>query len=362
MKKKKNHRVLKMILSILAVLLIVVIAYVAYVFIAYSRISDGQVLDVRNGNANTLNTEQEYSIMTWNLGFGAYSDDYTFFMDGGTESWAFSPDAVRENIGGATARLLTENPDFMLLQEIDYDATRSYHIDERELIYNAFPNASSVFAVNYDSPFLFYPITQPHGTSRAGLLSLSNAGISSAIRRSLPIEESFMKLVDLDRCYSIARIPVANGKELCLCNLHLSAYTSDGTIATEQLKMLTTELQKEYEQGNYIVAGGDFNKDLLGNSGERFGVSGEAYTWAQPIDESLIPEGISLIKAFDEENPVPSCRNCDIPYIKGETFVVTVDGFLVSDNIEVLNAEVLDEGFAHTDHNPVKMIFKLKNE
>ena len=67
------------------------------------------------------------------------------------------------------------------------------------------------------------------------------------------------------------------------------ALRSDGTIAEEQLAMLFTDMLAEYNQGNYTIAGGDFNKDLLGNSSEIFGVSGPAYTWAQPIPASLIP-------------------------------------------------------------------------
>lgn len=83
-----------------------------------------------------------------------------------------------------------------------------------------------------------------------------------------------------------------NGRELVLYNLHLSAYTSDGTIATAQLEMLCADMLAEYENGNYCVAGGDFNKDLLGNSAEIFGVAGgENDTWAQPIPEGTIPDG-----------------------------------------------------------------------
>ena len=52
----------------------------------------------------------------------------------------------------------------------------------------------------------------------------------------------------------------------------------------------------EYEAGNYCVAGGDFNKDLLGNSLEIFGVAaGENDTWAQPIPEGTIPAGLTLV-------------------------------------------------------------------
>ena len=97
------------------------------------------------------------------------------------------------------------------------------------------------------------------------MLTVSNMKITESIRRSLPIEDGFMKLLDLDRCYSVNRIPTENGKELVLYNLHLSAYTSDPSTADNQLRMLFEDMKEEYDAGNYIVAGGDFNKDLLGN-------------------------------------------------------------------------------------------------
>ena len=142
-------------------------------------------------------------------------------------------------------------------------------------------------------------------------------------------------------------------------HLHLSAYTSDGTIAEEQLKMLFDDMQTEYEKGNYILGAGDFNKDLLGNSAERFGFEdAQAYTWAQPIPDSLIPSFLSILGSYDEANPVPSCRNADKPY-SAESFVVTVDGFIVSDNVEVKESQVIDTQFAYSDHNPVLLDFAL---
>lgn len=183
-------------------------------------------------------------------------------------------------------------PDFLLLQEVDVDGTRSHHVDEKAYIQSLLPGfGPAVFAQNYDSPYLFWPLLEPHGANRAGQLTMSRYPIASALRRSLPIEEGVMKLVDLDRCYSVSRIPVDGGGELVLYNLHLSAYTSDGKIAEEQLKMLFADMLAEYEAGNWAVAGGDFNKDLLGNSDEIFGVSGPDYTWAQAIPPELIPEG-----------------------------------------------------------------------
>ena len=45
-----------------------------------------------------------------------------------------------------------------------------------------------------------------------------------------------------------------------------------------------------YEAGNWVIAGGDFNKDLLGNSDEIFGVVRPGVHLAQPIPAELVPE------------------------------------------------------------------------
>ena len=350
----------KIVLCILLALVLVVGGYVAYVLIDYHRIGD-QELAVQNGAAETsIAAGETYKIVSYNIGFGAYESDYGFFMDGGTESRAWSEERLTANLDRIARTLTDQNSDFYLVQEVDIDSTRIYHVDEREPLYAALSWENSVFCQNYDSPYLMYPLTKPHGASRSGLLTFAPAEITSARRVELPVESGFMKLLDLDRCYSVSRIPVDGGRELVLYNLHLSAYTSDGTIATEQLSLLLRDMQSEYEKGNWCVAGGDFNKDLLGNSPEIFGVAaGENDTWAQPIPEGTIPAGLTLVAPFDETAPTASCRTASEPYSIETTFRLTVDGFLVSDNVEVVDSAVLDAGFLYSDHNPVWMDFKL---
>ena len=77
----------KIVLAVVLALLVVVLVYVAYVFIDYHRIGD-QELTVERNAAATVEAGKEYSILSYNIGFGAYEDDYSFFMDGGTESRA----------------------------------------------------------------------------------------------------------------------------------------------------------------------------------------------------------------------------------------------------------------------------------
>ena len=364
--KKKKGPVAKaftVIGIVIAAIIVIALGYFAYVFISYHRIEDNLVI-VPYGTTETesIAAGKELTITSYNIGFGAYSDDYTFFMDGGKESWAFSKEAVYENIDGAMGVIEEQKPDIALFQEVDYDGTRSYHVDEVALVQDAMwelGQYAALFAQNYDSPFLMYPITQPHGANKAGIMTFSKVEMFDGIRRSLPIEEGLSKVLDLDRCYSKVRVQVDNGKQLVIYNMHLSAYTSKAETAETQLSMVVQDMQEEYDKGNYCIAGGDFNRDLLGNSPEIFHTAVLEDNWAQPVNMSLFTDDITLVAPFQEADMIASCRNPDKPYEEGD-FVVTVDGFIVSANVEVTYANVIDAGFKYSDHNPVIMKFKLK--
>lgn len=359
--KKKKLRWWKIPIIVVASLLVIVILYVGYVFISYNRIDDHQPLDVDGkATAAAVKVGQEYTAMTYNIGFGAYTPDFTFFMDGGSQSWANSKESVIDCINGDIELIKKHEVDFPILQEVDFDSTRSYHVDEAQQIRDALPDYCSTLAVNYHSAFLFYPIFQPHGTSNSGLLTLSSTQIKSSVRRSLPISEGISKIIDLDRCYSVNRISVDNGKQLVIFNVHLSAYGTDGGLQEKQLNMLFEDMSNEYTNGNYVICGGDYNHDFTGDSKVVFNKEiKEEYTWAAPFPDELIPEHFSKVTDFKSGMTVPSCRNCDIPY-GPDCFTVTVDGFIVSDNVETTYVDVINNEFKYSDHNPVKLKFKLK--
>ena len=242
---------IKILLAVLLILILIVGAYAAYVFITYYRIEDNQPLTAEGQGAagDTVPTSKEMTLTSWNIGFGAYTEQFSFFMDGGKYSRGFSEEIVKDTVISMSDTLKEMQSDFIFLQEVDIDATRSYHIDQRKIMQSALNNMSSVFALNYDSPYLFWPLLEPHGKSVAGILTLSNYDISTGLRRSLPIQTDFAKLIDLDRCYTVSRVPTENGKELLLYNVHLSAYTTDPTIADKQLDMLYEDMAGEYQKG-----------------------------------------------------------------------------------------------------------------
>lgn len=361
-KHNKLNRGIKIVLIILAVIVAIILAYVIYFFACYHRIPDNQVLDVNqasvSANAGTVTTGETYRIMSYNIGFGAYVPEFSFFMDGGTESWAFSKEKCEYAVNGAANTLKEQDPDFVFIQEVDIDSTRSYHLDQRKLVTAVLDSYNWTFAQNYDSPFMMYPFYHPHGICRAGLMTMSKYTISDSIRRSFPITTSFKKVIDLDRCYSITSFDVDNGKKLYIINLHMTAYGGDDSVREAQTSKLFADMEKYYANGDYVIVGGDFNHDLLLGENET-GFAG----WAQPFPKSKIPEGFRFAFEYLSEEELAamplSSRNTDMPYQKGVTLENLLDGFIISDNITMETYTVLNKGYLYADHEPVMMDFIL---
>ena len=81
---KVAKRVLQVIGIILALAIVVVGGYIIYLEVSYYRIADAQPVEVENNPSATLKAQTPYKAATYNIGFGAYTPDYTFFMDEGT--------------------------------------------------------------------------------------------------------------------------------------------------------------------------------------------------------------------------------------------------------------------------------------
>lgn len=370
--EKKSGKILlraaKIVTAMILVIVLAATGYIVYMQAQYYRIEDHTVLEIENNRDDLLKQGETYTAVTYNIGFGAYGPDYSFFMDTGemedgtttTGKYgkAISKESVEANTKGAVQKLKELDADFLLLQEVDVDSDRSYHINQAEALKEAFPQYGNVFANNFHSAYLFYPLTDPHGAVEAGLLNLSRYRILQAERRSYPVDNSFItKFTDLDRCFSVLRLEVEGGRELVMINSHMSAYDEGGRIRAEQLKLLNSVMEEEYSAGNYVIVGGDFNHALGEDVAEGFPSGQKFPSWVSILTQEEMADGITMLRA-DNELEVPTCRGADIPYTKGVNFTTVVDGFLVSDNIRA-TAENIDTDFAYSDHNPVRLRFEL---
>ncbi len=352
-----DKKTLKIIIGLLAAIIIIAAGYVGFMIITDYKPEEQVSLEVKNNKAEVLNTKDEIKITTFNIGYGTMDENVDFFMDGGVMSRGLSKEKTLENMDAIINALKGLNSDLILLQEVDIKATRSYKVNELQMIKDEFRDYSSNFAINYKVPWVPIPILKPHGNVLSGLLTLSKYDIASATRYDLPGKSSFfVQLGDLDRAMTVNRMPVDNGKELVAVNAHLSAYDKGGAVRKVQLGYIKQFLESEYAKGNYVIIGGDWNQQIPGTNAFDFPTTEQWPEWLQDIPQELIPENFTW--AYDKT--VPSNRTVEKSYTPGENLLSVIDGFLVSDNVEIISTVGSDLAFKNSDHNPVTITFKLK--
>ena len=293
--------------------------------------------------------------VTFNTGYAGLDRSEDFFMDGGVSSRPDNQRQVENNLSGMVSALAAQNAQICFLQEVDVDSDRSYGTDQAAY-YRHGLSMNAAFAYNYRCRFVPYP-WPPIGKVNSGVCTLTKLRVTEASRESMSVPFSWpLRVANLKRCMLIERVPVQDtDKELVLINFHLDAY-DNGEGKAAQTKELMAVIKAEYRNGNYVIAGGDFNQTFEGVTaigGHKEGV------W-QPgaIRNSDLPQGVRLV--YDASRP--SCRSLDAPYNGDrENFVFFIlDGFLLTDNIKLNHVETIDLNFQHSDHNPVAIQFTLQ--
>lgn len=295
-------------------------------------------------------------ILSWNIGYAALGAESDFFMDGGEHVRSADEATVRRYLAGIDG-VLRGDYDLVLLQEVDTNSARTFSINEAEAL--AFGDA--FHALNYSCPFVPNPNTllvDPLGRINSGLLTDSRYEIEAAERQALPCPFSWpLRIANLKRCLLVSYLPIEGSEsKLVLVNLHLEAY-DDGEGKIAQTRQLMDFLEQEYQKGNYVIAGGDFNQIFPGGLEAYPNAHGELWTPGL-LDEASLGEGYSY--AFDLA--VPSCRLLNQPYEPADTAntqYYVIDGFIVSPNVSVQTVETLPLDFADSDHNPVKLTVTL---
>ena len=351
-------KVFKIVLIVLGAVLLLAAGLILWLSVCEFKPAD--VTDVKvesNSQVGEFSPflDQELTVISWNIGYAGLGKDSDFFMDGGENVSSADQDTVTASLLGIYKQLYTgdNQAGIYMLQEVDKNSARTYGMDESDClgIYN------STYALNYSCPFVPYPLP-PIGRDNSGLLTTTMYDIDSSERISLPCPFDWpVSTANLKRCLLVSYLPIeGSSSKLVIVNLHLEAY-DDGEGKIAQTKQLREFIQAEYEKGNYVIAGGDFNQVFPGGI--------EKYPNEHPelwepgiITEDIMPEGWSL--AYDLETP--SCRLLNQPYdpedIENTQYYV-IDGFIISPNVELISVETLDAGFEFADHNPVQLKVKL---
>lgn len=289
-------------------------------------------------------------IVTFNTGYGGLGREQDFFMDGGTMVRPDKKSDVESNLSGILGALSRMKADVYFLQEVDLDSYRSNYINQADY-YSHGLSMNRAFAYNYKCDFVPFP-WPPMRKIQSGLTTFTCLKVTQATRESLPVPFSWpVRVANLKRCLLIERVPVeGTDKELVLINLHLEAY-DDGEGKLAQTKQLMDILAAEYRNGNYVIAGGDFNQVFEG--ADVYPLLDTSHWQPGRLANSELPRGFSYV--YDASRP--TCRLLNKPYDgnRAATQLYVIDGFIVSDNLKVNLVETLDLNFASSDHNPVHL-------
>ena len=348
-------------LTVLAILLLLTAAFFLFVTIAEYRPKAVEKADINvNAKKTILQTDEVLKVLNWNIGYCGLDAQNDFFYDGGKNVTARSKEAVLDNLEKVKALLKKEDCGFNLLQEIDVKSRRSFYVNQKKALSDFFADYDSVFAANYDAVIVPAPVLNPLGRVKSGVFTLSKYGIQKAESFQLPGTFSWpLKTVNLKRCLLVSEIKTdVPDKNLYIINLHLSAYDADGVLRKQEMEFLQNLALKLYNEGHWVIAGGDWNSLFPGVEKNRFipyTTSDEFLEWIEYLPADFI--GKEWKWGFDSSTP--TVRLLEKPYVKGENYTTIIDGFICSPNVEIIGVKTGDLNFEVSDHHPVIAEFTL---
>jgi endonuclease/exonuclease/phosphatase family metal-dependent hydrolase len=209
--------------------------------------------------APLLSSGQSIKVVTYNVQFFA-GTSYNFFYDGGPDTLV-DPRDVEITIRDFAAFITAENPDFILLQEVDHGARRTAYLNEVNLVLTALPSELRNHVGTYYWRSKFVPHPKIMGSAGTRLMIFSRYRLGKGRRYQLPlrpanpIEQDF----NLKRAILEAYVPMTDGGSFVILNTHLEAFARGTNIMERQIEKVLRRLAMLEELNVPWVIGGDFN-------------------------------------------------------------------------------------------------------
>lgn len=335
---------MKRALIIVAIVAVIIALYIA-AFLAVNHEVAATAADIERAPAANLEPAGDtLVILVWNVGYGGLGAGSDFVADGGAHMFPPSREAVRGNVAGIEAFLAQHNnADIVIMQETARAGPVNYWINVRDRAEHALRDRDNTFFADFRTRLMPWPLRLDHGQALYSSFAVSETGLTA-----LPAEDS--GIFDVRRRYASPFIRLAGDQNWTVASVHLAAFDEDAAVRTRQLHDLMAWAESEYASGRRVVIGGDWNfqiaeTDFPHTTDERF------LFWLFPFPQDALPEGWRIAA----DGAIPSVRTNHKPYVQGENYVTTIDGFIVSPNVEVVEVHGYDLGFEHTDHQPVRL-------
>ncbi|NUM74859.1 endonuclease/exonuclease/phosphatase family protein, partial [candidate division KSB1 bacterium] len=179
-------------------------------------------------DAPLLQPGQKLKILTWNVQFMA-GKNYVFWhdtpnFDGPHERP--SSDDIAHTLAEVSRVIREENPDIVLLQEVDDGGRRTDHEDQLARLLAALPPEYSSHVSAFYWRAAFVPHPRILGSVGMKLSTISKYKISHTRRHqlALPPNDIITRQFSTKRAFLEARLPLSNGAEFVVLNTHLDAF------------------------------------------------------------------------------------------------------------------------------------------
>ncbi len=288
------------------------------------------------------------SVITWNLGYSGLGRGSDFFADGGRSYLPPGPGTTRESADAIAAWLGDSDADVILTQENARASVVNYWTDLKGRTDRALADYQAQFHDDFRTRYLPPP------------LRISN-GMATYVRHGRVRSEIWPMPSDGDpydglirrRYGALATYVEGPGGCWVMVNLHTSAFDEGGALRKRQVAAVLERASEAHGQGWRVAIGGDFNLRLVETAFPH--TTEEQYLdWIHDFPDEVLPEGWRI--AADAS--VPSVRTNERPFQAGQNYTTVIDGFLVSPGVEVVSVAGTSMGFRHSDHQPVRAVFR----
>lgn len=313
-------------------LLLIIACVVFFFWASSSTLDETQYAELTTiDNKSIVDNDSIFSIVTYNIGY----------LSGMTNNLpvAKPKSLFDDNLQKVLSETKKENPDIIAFQEIDYDASRSYHVNQESEIADLGYNYRAK-TINWDErylPFPYWPISMHFGKVVSGQSIISKYPLKEQQRIVLQrvADAPFHRdAFYLERLAQVVKV-VLNGKEVVLINIHLEAFDKDTRV--KQFEEVVAIFNK-YKENYPTILLGDFN--------------------SQARDENAIVKKMFVMEnvgnaAFDVIN-IENTFDTKAPFERIDYI------FYTKNTIEYVSGKVLNEFGQASDHLPVQMEFRLK--
>ncbi len=306
------------------------------------------------GSATPLKAGEPFTVVSWNLQFGA-GKTAPFFYEGGDRVHATQAemDVALPALAAATKAM---SADVLLLQELDRDSSRTLNIDQLPQHMQAGAYASGASTPYHRVGFVPMPPGNPLGQVDMHLAVLARAPIAKAERIQLALlkENPLWQAGNLKRALLWAEIPVeGHPQPLAVAVTHLSAFSrGDGTLDA-QVDALVQWIEARPDGQPWILAG-DFN--LLPPGYDKSQLADEKaalYNDEKNPIEKMIPRFRTII---DDHLAPENATYVAVGETRGDR---KIDYVFVGGPIEVIEADVVSEYHAISDHLPLRAKLRI---